>query len=194
LRSGKVVVHRCADLARADRVIVDGIPCTAATRTIIDLAASLEDEALETAFQSARRMGLTSVKRLARSAAALGGQGRAGSAAIRRLVANQDERALASRLEVRCERLLRSSRLPRPARQHPVARFHLDFAWVSLMTAVECDGFDWHGSRMQWKRDRRRVAAIEALGWQILFVTWDDVTKHREETLQRIEHALARVT
>ena len=58
------------------------------------------------------------------------------------------------------------------------------------MVALECDGFAWHGNRLRWKRDRRRVAQIEALGWRIIFVTWDDVTLHPDETLHRVALAL----
>jgi hypothetical protein len=43
--------------------------------------------------------------------------------------------------------------------QHRVGSHRLDFAWVLLLRAVECDGFDWHGNRLPWKRDRRRIAA-----------------------------------
>jgi hypothetical protein len=48
LASAGVTVHRTR-LERIDRVKVDGIPCTSATRTVIDLARLLNDEALETA-------------------------------------------------------------------------------------------------------------------------------------------------
>lgn len=59
-------------------------------------------------------------------------------------------------------------------------------------TVCECDGFEWHGKRLQWRRDRRRVAAIEAAGWNIVHVTWDDVTQRPAETLDRLAFALRR--
>ena len=59
--------------------------CTSATRTIIDCAAFLDEEALEVAFESARRMGLTSPRALAQRAEALCGRGRPGSASVRKL-------------------------------------------------------------------------------------------------------------
>src|SRR5262249_50793288 len=61
-------VHRVLALPHFDRAEVDGIPCTNATRTLIDCAPLLGDEALELAFESARRMRLTSVDALARRA------------------------------------------------------------------------------------------------------------------------------
>ena len=55
---------------------------------------------------------------------------------------------------------------------------------------MECDSFEWHGYRLAWKRDRRRVASLEAQGWRIVPVTWDDVADRRAETVARIRTAL----
>jgi hypothetical protein len=158
------VLHRVTALPSGDLVVVDGIRCTSATRTIIDCGALLPDEALETAFEHARRMGLSSAAALARRAEELCGRGRPGSTRIRRLVALQQggDRPLESRLEVRMARLLRRSGLPTPKRQHVVGRFRLDFAWPGRNVACECDGFEHHGHRLAWKRDRARLAALEA--------------------------------
>ena len=96
-------------------------------------------------------------------------------------------------------RLVRRSSLPEPVRQFRVdvtrsRWYRIDFAWPELLVAVEAEGFEWHGSRAQWKADRLRVAALERLGWRVLIVTWDDVTRRRAETLDRIAMALAERT
>jgi len=189
-----VTVHRALSLPLKDRVAVDGLPCTSATRTVIDCAPLLGDEQLQVSFESARRMGLTSVRALERRASELLGSGRAGSAAIRVLLSHQrpDERALQYRLEVKMARLLRASDLPRPERQFPVGEYRIDFCFAPFMYGVECEGFDYHGSRLAWKRDKRRTSFIEARGWRLTFVSWDDVTKRPEETLRRISIALER--
>jgi very-short-patch-repair endonuclease len=186
------MVHRRPTLPAGDVVSVDGIRCTSATRTIIDCGAVLADEPLEAAFEQARRMGLTTVAGLTRRAEELCGRGRPGSSRVRRLLAAQDpsSRALESRLEVRLARLLRKSSLPLPARQYPVGRFRLDFAWPSARIGCECDGFEHHGARLAWKRDRSRLAAIEAAGWRIVHVTWTDVTREPDQTLDRLALAL----
>jgi very-short-patch-repair endonuclease len=188
------VLHRTATLPRSDLVVVDGIRCTSATRTIIDCAAVVDDEALETAFDHARRMGLTSAGALARRAEELCARGRPGSTRVRRLVAMQltAGRPLESRLEVRMARLLRRSCFPAPERQHRVGRFRLDFAWPDRFVACECDGFEHHGHRLAWKRDRDRLAALEAAGWRVVQVTWDDVTRQPDRTVERIALALGR--
>jgi hypothetical protein len=54
---------------------------------------------------------------------------------------------------------------------------------------IECEGFEYHGSRLQWKRDWRRTAWLERQGRRLTFVTWDDVTLESEQTLERIRLA-----
>jgi len=159
-----------------------------ANSTKLDCAGILGDEPLEAAFEQARRLGLTSPTALARRAEQLCGKGRPGSARVRRLLAAQapGERALESRLEVRLARLLRTSGLPAPERQYRLGGYRLDFAWSTVLIACECDGFEHHGARLAWKRDRTRLAAIEAAGWRVVHVTWDDVTRRPEQTLERL--------
>ena len=76
LRTDRAVLHRVSRRSADRPSRVDGIPCTSATRTLIDCAAMLGDEALEVAFESARRMGLTSPRALAQRAEALCGSGK----------------------------------------------------------------------------------------------------------------------
>ncbi len=191
-RSTLVRVHRTLALPREDRVTVDAIPCTSATRTLLDCAAELEGEALEVAFESARRMGLTSPRALANRARALGK--RPGAAAVRELLSQQlcGDPAAQYKLEVKTARLLRESDLPRPGRQHAVGRYRIDFAFVPQLVGVECDSFEHHGYRLAWKRDKRRTSWIEAQGWRLLFVSWDDVVLRPDETLARVAGALQR--
>jgi very-short-patch-repair endonuclease len=152
----------------------------------------MDDEALEGMFEQARRMGLTSATALFRRAEQLCGSGRPGSSRVRRLLATQTpgSAALESRLEVKLARLLRKSSLPTPERQFPVGRFRLDFAWPNRRIGCECDGFEHHGARLAWKRDRRRLAAIESARWRIVQVTWADVTTEPTQTLERLSIAL----
>jgi very-short-patch-repair endonuclease len=190
-RADDLTLHRMA-LTPIDAVVVDGIRCTSATRTIIDCASILGDEALEDAFEQARRMGLTSVNALTRRADVLCGRGRPGSASVRRLLATQTPGAAAldSRLEVKLARLLRKSSLPAPERQFRLGRYRLDFAWPTRKIGCECDGFEHHGARLAWKRDRARLAAIEAADWRIVQVTWADVTGQPGQTVDRLAFAL----
>jgi len=190
-RRRDLILHH-SSLAARDVVLVDGIRCTSATRTIIDCAALLDDESLESAFEHARRMGLTSPSAPAIRAEELCRRGRPGSTRVGRLLSAQrvGERALELPLEVKLARLLRRSVLPVPLRQYPVGRYRLDFAWPARRVACECDGFEHHGSRLAWKRDRARLAAVEGAGWRVVQVTRDDVTGAAPRTLERLTFAL----
>jgi very-short-patch-repair endonuclease len=188
LESGVVVVHGGL-VSRADRVTVDGIPCTSATRTLIDCAPFVDGETLETAFELARRMGLTSIRAVEQRI----GRARPGTTMMRDVLRHAAVRPKESRLEVKFARLLRSSALPRPQPQIEIGEYRVDYLWPRYKAVCECDGFEWHGSRLQWKRDRRRIAAIEAAGYRVTHVTWDDVTKYPTETLARIGRTLRTV-
>lgn len=196
IESDLVIAHRSTALPPADVRRADGIPVTSAARTIIDSSVLLDAETLEAAFESARRMGLVTVAHLARRFEDLGGRGRAGAARVSSLITvHAGQSPLEYRLEVKTARLLRRSGLPQPVRQLRVsgqggAVYRLDFAWPKLRVAAECDGFETHGSRLAWKRDRRRLAALESMGWRIVHITWDDVTGRPAETLDRLALAL----
>ena len=56
----EVIVHY-DDVPESDRTVVDGIPCTTALRTVIDLAPELEPEQLAAAVQDCLDRNLFSV-------------------------------------------------------------------------------------------------------------------------------------
>jgi len=186
-RGHGIVVHGSV-VAPHELRIVDSIPCTSAARTLLDCASALDDEVLEAATESARRMGLVTLATLQRAIVR-----RPGAAALRRVVATAERGGAESRLEVKLARLLRSSRLPASVAQYRIGPYRLDRAWPSRRLAVEADGFEHHGRRLAWKRDRRRVATIEAMGWRVVHVTWADVVERPAETLDRIGHALGTI-
>ena len=189
-----VKVHRYADTSEP-QLVVDGIRCVDASRALIDVAATVSSENLETAFERGRILGLVSIEQLARRFVKIGGRGRPGTPKIRELLAHAQPNPLESKLEVKAWRLLRASRIQNPSRQVrvdlPSRRWHrLDFAWPDLLLAFETEGFEWHGTRARWKQDRVRTAALERLGWRIVVATWDDVVTEPLATLERIAMAL----
>jgi very-short-patch-repair endonuclease len=98
-----------------------------------------------------------------------------------------DGRPKESRLEVRVARLLRKHKIKPEATQYRVGPYRIDFALsIVRKLGLECDGFEWHGNRLAWKRDRRRIAALEAEGWRLVHVTWDDVDDRPVETIERV--------
>ncbi len=47
----------------------------------------------------------------------------------------------------------------------------MDFAWPRIRLAVEADGWETHGTRTAFQRDRRRSAALALAGWTVLRFT-----------------------
>ncbi len=53
-----VVVHHAPSLHPDDVTVVDGIPCTSVSRTLIDLAEVMDKDELRACFQRARELGM----------------------------------------------------------------------------------------------------------------------------------------
>jgi very-short-patch-repair endonuclease len=192
-----LAVHRVQTLSDSDLVVVDGLRCTSATRTLLDLAAVVPYETLEAATMSALRYHTTSLSALGEQLERLGPR-RRGARAVRRLIAdNAGLRPAESVLEVKLSALLRSADFPPFERQIEVVGqdgrgYRIDAGWPDLRVGVEADGFEFHDNELRRKRDRRRVGAIEATGWQLLIVTWDDIVSTPERTIDRIRLAIQR--
>ena len=121
---------------------------------------------------------------------------RAGNQKLRRYVeSSRGNPALQSRLELKTALLLRKMKSGVDwKRQWPIATqsarlYRVDFADEVSMVVIECDGFRWHGNRLQWKLDRARLAAIETRGWRVVTVNWADVVERPDETATRIRIA-----
>jgi very-short-patch-repair endonuclease len=188
-RDGSALTYRRPNLARSDVTHRDGLRCTNPVRTIIDLAAVIPSEALEIAFESARRRRLVTIDALRARHEALTGTGRNGAAQLRTLLQQLDGRAAAeSVFEVKVARLLRRSALPVPVQQYPVGRYRLDFAWPEARVALECDGRTYHND---FEADRARWSQIAACGWRIVFVTWTEATREPRRVITNVAAALA---
>jgi very-short-patch-repair endonuclease len=193
LRSTIVDVHRTDVPVRLDRRHVDGLPVTSPEMTLIHLAPTLTGEALEAAFESARRERLVTSPSLERCVARIAAHGRSGIAPVRTLLEVVGaEPAAESLLEVKVARLVRRERVvPQPVRQHAVDGFRVDFAWPHLKVALECDGRRNHSDHDDFQRDRTKWSVLAALGWRVLVVTWDDVVRRPGDVVGRLVQALA---
>lgn len=125
---------------------------------------------------------------------ALASRARGGGARMARAVCAAADGLAESPQETRLRLLIGRSSLPLPNAQYPVRRggrfvARVDFAWPDRKVAVEYDGL-WHAEAGQFARDRQRLNALRAAGWQVVFVTAADL--HRPaELIARIAAALA---
>ena len=176
------LVHRSEDLADVDMAEVEAIPCTDATRTLVDLGAVVALDVVERALESALRQRLTTVPRLQWRLSCLARRGRRGPSALQAVLRR---RALGapptdSELEIRFLQCLRAAGVEQPVRQHAVRLpggrvVRLDDAYPEAKLFIELDGWMAHRSKQAFGHDRRRQNEVVLLGWQPLRFTWADV-------------------
>jgi hypothetical protein len=177
LRSGIVVAHRGPPFPPIDRQILDAIPVTSATRTLIDLAAVLDPEALELALEDALRRGLANRARIGYRLSELEGHGRGGCGDLKALLEEgRGDPHSGSAPEVTLRQTLIRAGLPRPVSQHEVRNrgrlvARVDFAYPELRIAIEFDSNRWHSGRRRHEADLHRRNRLTALGWQVVHVS-----------------------
>lgn len=180
----RVIVHRTRrSMSPAE---LDSIPVTTAERTLFDLAPIVPLRVLEKAARSAIHNGLTTVDKLDRAVAELGGRGVSGTRRMRWLVRTLAGDKSGSGSEIDLKNILCDAPIPRPVQQHQIrlpdgGNAYPDFSWPDRMRIVEVDGFDTHGTPRRFQADLSRQNDLMELGWQIRRFT---ATEVREEPLR----------
>jgi very-short-patch-repair endonuclease len=72
-----------------------------------------------------------------------------------------------------------------------VEGFTVDFAWRAQQLILETDGWQAHGTRAAFERDRRRDADLTIAGWRVLRVTWARVTREPNAVAGQLSSLLA---
>jgi very-short-patch-repair endonuclease len=170
----QITIHRML-LAPLDALVRDNLRVTTPSRTIVDLAASLEGRALRNAVERAqdlRRFDPNDIHTtLARAPR------RPGTRRLHDLITvlAPDEDNARSHLERLFLRLTRRARLPKPTTNHDIAGRRCDFAWPVERLVVETDGYRYHSSPTAKRRDHRRDRQLTALGWRPVRFTYEEV-------------------
>lgn len=190
-----LVLHRVRSLPADQVVIRGGIKMTSVPRTLIDLCAVADAEAVELALESALRKRLVSVAQV-RAALERTGPTNRGRGIMRSLLDGMVERPTESALEVLVWRILVETDLPIPVRQYevrdPLGRLvaRVDFAYPQEKIAVEADGYRFHSGREDWSRDLARQNGLARLGWITYRVTWEDAKKRRRRVVTELTQLL----
>ncbi|HUF31894.1 MAG TPA: type IV toxin-antitoxin system AbiEi family antitoxin domain-containing protein [Acidimicrobiales bacterium] len=191
-------VHRSADLASHEVIVVGGLRTTDATRTLCDLGAVCSLDVVEQALESALRRRLTSLPRLRWRIEALARSGRSGPPQLRLVLDRRPPGPpTESMLETLFVQCVRAGGLPDPIRQHQVrdagGRFiaRADLAYPSHRVLIELDSWEHHHDRRAFQHDRGRQNALVTLGWTVLRFTWEDVTCHPADTAGVVRAAIA---
>lgn len=191
-----VVVHRSTILDARDVLIHDGLPVTAPARTLLDLAAELAPRELERMLDTALVQRCVTLRQVG-DVIARAGRHR-GCVALRELLlAHTHTTFTRSEAEERLLALVRAAGLPDPLVNVRRRGFELDFYWPrdpGRDVAVEIDGYEFHGGRAAFERDRRRDAILRAAGIDVLRFTWRRLTEEPYAVVAELALALASTT
>jgi len=183
--------HRVRTFEPDEITVLNRIPVTTPARTVLDMAAKVPTRELEQAVAEAERKRHVSRPKLLALLARY--PRRPGTAALRSLLRCSERPALTrSGAEVLFLSLVRRAQLSQPEVNTSLHGHEVDFLWRRERLIVETDGFAFHRSRREFEADRRRDTELAAQGFQVMRVTWRQITGEPEATLTRVAQALAR--
>ena len=175
-----------------------GIPVVSLPLALLLLGATHSERKVETAMHDAVHLRLTCEAELEAVLDRYAARGRRGVTKFRAGLdaLPSDGTATERNLEVDMLRLIRVSGLPRPKVQFPVidadgVRRRLDLAYPDAKLDIETDGDRWHKIRRDRYSDRRRDAALEAVGWEVKRYGEDDIHAWPAVTIAVIRRSLA---
>jgi hypothetical protein len=165
-------IHR-TDVPAVDRAVRAGIPCTSASRTIVDCASIVERTTLESFVDDALCSGVAATSSIEAAADRAGRRGRRGMAMLDDVLAVWTADIRPDTVgEARLLRRLDVLGVSGVVTQHEVVdeagRFvaRLDLAVPDAMVGLEYDSDRWHNPR-HWAKDEPRYARLRALGWTV---------------------------
>jgi hypothetical protein len=194
-RTGQGFRLHAAGLLPHQVTTVAGLPATTVARTVLDLARRMPTEEALVLADDALHRGLLhrdELERGLRDCATWPGARRAA-----RVVAAADSRA-ESPLETICRLVFARHGLPPPDLQALIVDdrsgwfARVDFLWAAHRTVVEADGRLKYARPADLWQEKLRQERIEELGYAVLRVTWDQVTRAPAATVARVLRAFAR--
>jgi very-short-patch-repair endonuclease len=185
-----ILIHRSLILEPRDRTRHRRVPITTAARTVIDLAAVLDESVVRQAVRRAQGLRRLSLKMLLRTADRVGP--RRGSATLRRIIATGPAPTNTVIEDVVLDLLL-SAGFEHPDVNRPLMlagrRVVPDFRWPRERLVIEADGAAWHDEKIAREDDAERQALLEAHGERVLRLTWAQVSGQPGATVARVAAA-----
>ena len=190
---GRFRVHSTNDLPTIDRVTIDGLRCTSATRTIIDLArARIPKVRLEAAIDSAVRIGSDGPIVVGDPPGRAAGPGRWGAPRLDDLLLDSGGHTI---LERRFLQLMRKAGLPKPRTQVVHQRDGRTFARVDFLfddhgVVVEVSGRRGHASDAERARDAQRRNELQDIGLKVYEYTFRQITRDSSSVIRTMRARL----
>lgn len=176
-------------LRRSEITEVDRIPVTTPLRTLVDLSGVLGPRQLNRSAARAERLGLLESSALA--VLIHGHRGRVGAPTLRAALGSDCGPTFTrSNAEERFLELIRAGNLPLPRVNAQLLAYEVDFYWPEQRLVVEVDGFEYHRSRRAFEGDRERDRTLVAAGFQVIRLTWRQITETGPAALVSVAQAL----
>lgn len=181
-RTSAEILHRSTQYRLTDPVLIDAIPATGITRTVLDLAGVISYSRFDRVVDAVLRQKLCDWPDLYAVLAIHSIQGRNGCGPLRRLLDTRyGETAIPDSAWNRMVgQLLDRHGAPTPIYEHeifdPAGRFiaRVDLAYPRQNVAIELDSVRWHLNRQSFENDPRRKNKLLLQGWTVLTFTWSD--------------------
>lgn len=189
-----VRLHRAA-LPPSEVTEIHGIPVTTLARTLVDLAGTVPEDHLRRALHEAERVHRNDVREIERIMERTRTRNGTGHATLRAALA--DARAYGPRrtrsdLEEIFYGLTERFGIPRPGMNVVVHGCEVDAWWAEERIAVEIDGWQSHGTRKAFQRDREKGNHLALHGIVLLRFTYRDVMRRPERVAREVVAALSR--
>jgi Transcriptional regulator, AbiEi antitoxin len=182
-------LHEARLITGEDRTVQEGIPVTAMSRTLLDLAASVRFSWLQRMVERSEELGLFDL----RDVEGLLGRtvGHHGHKRLRKAIALYKPSSFTrSGLEKRFLELCLEVGLPQPRTNYVAHGFELDCYWPEHRFAVELDLFETHGTRAAFERDRERQEELLLAGIALTRVTGPRLEREPREVVERVSRLL----
>jgi very-short-patch-repair endonuclease len=176
--------------------IRDGIPCTTASRTLVDMAGRAGWNSMRRLVEQAAILRVLDIDEVDRI---LARGRRRGAPRLRAVLAPwrntlEPRPVLRSRLEARLLPRLIEEGLPAPRSNARLRidghRLEVDLLWEEQRLAIETDGEQTHRNPEAFQRDRWRDQVLVAAGYRTARVTWRQVTDEPTAVVNRIARML----
>lgn len=166
------------------------VPVSSIERTILDMAARMDDKRLERMLVEADRSGRLSWATLSRALERR--RGRKGAGRLLRVAREVDPLAAdaLSVTEIDFLALWRRQGLPMPAVNVLVEGHLVDFLWPRERVIVEADSYGYHGDRPAFERDHEVDVDLIAAGYEVHHVTYRMLSKDPDRFLANVRNAL----
>jgi very-short-patch-repair endonuclease len=187
-------VHRARRLHPDDVTVKDGIPVTTVARTLVDLTDLLASDRILRTIREAEFLQLLDLDTL--DAAVSRAHGRRRLSGLKQALGHHTPgQIVREELEHRFLELLREAGLPPPETNVKIEargrRYEIDCLWREQRVAVELDSRAAHARTTAFEPDRRKDAALNAIGLRPLRFTWLRVTNEPDDVIAELDATLA---